>query len=152
MAAIELKLKKNTNQPTISTNFSNFWQYTWFCLVLLCNRGILLEYAVSNIIDPLYLFLVQGLATIPVSAFFSPEHSKEFDKYIRICFVKVNSLAHDFSQVFICCSLGCPSHSFSLMLSHRRTPPWMQGWTSWKSGLTGSRTGHRPDMSSSLWN
>uniref|UniRef100_A0A1A8EN64 Cysteine conjugate-beta lyase, cytoplasmic (Glutamine transaminase K, kyneurenine aminotransferase) n=2 Tax=Nothobranchius korthausae TaxID=1143690 RepID=A0A1A8EN64_9TELE len=30
----------------------------------------------------------KGLATIPVSAFFSPEHSKEFDKYIRFCFVK----------------------------------------------------------------
>uniref|UniRef100_A0A674P3Z8 Kynurenine aminotransferase 1 n=1 Tax=Takifugu rubripes TaxID=31033 RepID=A0A674P3Z8_TAKRU len=31
---------------------------------------------------------VQGLATIPVSAFYSPEHGKEFDKYIRFCFVK----------------------------------------------------------------
>ncbi|XP_041666867.1 kynurenine--oxoglutarate transaminase 1 [Cheilinus undulatus] len=30
----------------------------------------------------------KGLATIPVSAFYSPEHSKEFDKYIRFCFVK----------------------------------------------------------------
>lgn len=35
---------------------------------------------------------VQGLATIPVSAFYSPEHGKEFDKYIRFCFVKVNPL------------------------------------------------------------
>uniref|UniRef100_A0A671W6H3 Kynurenine aminotransferase 1 n=1 Tax=Sparus aurata TaxID=8175 RepID=A0A671W6H3_SPAAU len=32
-----------------------------------------------------------GLATIPVSAFYSPEHSKEFDKYIRFCFVKEDS-------------------------------------------------------------
>lgn len=37
----------------------------------------------------IYLFFVQGLATIPVSAFYSPEHGKEFDKYIRFCFVKV---------------------------------------------------------------
>ncbi|XP_061763384.1 kynurenine--oxoglutarate transaminase 1-like [Nerophis ophidion] len=35
-----------------------------------------------------WLIKEKGLATIPVSAFFSPEHSKEFDKYIRICFVK----------------------------------------------------------------
>ncbi|XP_058473268.1 kynurenine--oxoglutarate transaminase 1-like [Solea solea] len=33
----------------------------------------------------------KGLATIPVSAFYSPEHSKEFDKYIRFCFVKEDS-------------------------------------------------------------
>lgn len=37
-------------------------------------------------------FFLQGLATIPVSAFYSPEHSKEFDKYIRFCFVKVNKM------------------------------------------------------------
>lgn len=30
----------------------------------------------------------KGLATIPVSAFYSPEHSKDFDKFIRFCFVK----------------------------------------------------------------
>uniref|UniRef100_A0A8C3A4R4 Kynurenine aminotransferase 1 n=1 Tax=Cyclopterus lumpus TaxID=8103 RepID=A0A8C3A4R4_CYCLU len=30
----------------------------------------------------------KGLATIPVSAFYSPEHSREFDKYIRFCFIK----------------------------------------------------------------
>ncbi|XP_019133895.2 kynurenine--oxoglutarate transaminase 1 [Larimichthys crocea] len=33
----------------------------------------------------------KGLATMPVSAFYSPEHSKEFDKYIRFCFVKEDS-------------------------------------------------------------
>uniref|UniRef100_UPI0037E89D03 kynurenine--oxoglutarate transaminase 1-like n=1 Tax=Semicossyphus pulcher TaxID=241346 RepID=UPI0037E89D03 len=33
----------------------------------------------------------KGLATIPVSAFYSPEHRKEFDKYIRFCFVKEDS-------------------------------------------------------------
>ncbi|XP_074546601.1 kynurenine--oxoglutarate transaminase 1-like [Halichoeres trimaculatus] len=33
----------------------------------------------------------KGLATIPVSAFYSPEHSKQFDKYIRFCFVKEES-------------------------------------------------------------
>lgn len=145
MAAIELKLDKNTNQPTLSTNFSNFWQYTCFLGVFLV-RICWFKHNWSIV-----SFLVQGLATIPVSAFFSPEHSKEFDKYIRFCFVKVNSLTHDFSHVFIWCSLGCPSHSFSLMLSHRRTPPLKQGWTSWKSGVTGSKTGHRPDMLSGLW-
>lgn len=36
-----------------------------------------------------FFYFVQGLATIPVSAFYSPEHGKEFDKYIRFCFVKV---------------------------------------------------------------
>ncbi|KAM4719588.1 kynurenine--oxoglutarate transaminase 3-like [Anableps anableps] len=38
-----------------------------------------------------WLIKEKGLATIPVSAFFSPEHSKEFDKYIRFCFVKQDS-------------------------------------------------------------
>ncbi|XP_037607938.1 kynurenine--oxoglutarate transaminase 1-like [Sebastes umbrosus] len=33
----------------------------------------------------------KGLTTIPVTAFFSPEHAKDFDKYIRICFVKTDS-------------------------------------------------------------
>ncbi|XP_074473851.1 kynurenine--oxoglutarate transaminase 1-like isoform X1 [Sebastes fasciatus] len=33
----------------------------------------------------------KGLATIPVSAFYSPEHRKDFDKYIRFCFVKEDS-------------------------------------------------------------
>ncbi|KAM6901616.1 kynurenine--oxoglutarate transaminase 1 isoform 2-T2 [Lycodopsis pacificus] len=33
----------------------------------------------------------KGLATIPVSAFYSPEHSKEFEKYIRFCFIKEDS-------------------------------------------------------------
>lgn len=37
----------------------------------------------------LFLF-EQGLATIPVSAFYSPEHCKDFENYIRFCFVKVN--------------------------------------------------------------
>uniref|UniRef100_A0A672IBJ1 Kynurenine--oxoglutarate transaminase 1-like n=1 Tax=Salarias fasciatus TaxID=181472 RepID=A0A672IBJ1_SALFA len=37
-----------------------------------------------------WLVREKHLATIPVSAFYSPEHSKEFDKYIRFCFVKVN--------------------------------------------------------------
>ncbi|XP_054613754.1 kynurenine--oxoglutarate transaminase 1-like [Dunckerocampus dactyliophorus] len=35
-----------------------------------------------------WLIKEKGLATIPVSAFYSPEHSKEFDKYIRFCFIK----------------------------------------------------------------
>lgn len=35
------------------------------------------------------LFFLQGLAAIPVSLFFSPEHRKSFDKYVRFCFVKV---------------------------------------------------------------
>lgn len=39
-----------------------------------------------------YSFILQGLATIPVSAFYGPKHRKEFDKYIRFCFVKVNRM------------------------------------------------------------
>lgn len=35
-----------------------------------------------------WLVREKRLATIPVSAFYSPEHSKDFDKYIRFCFVK----------------------------------------------------------------
>ncbi|CAN9504432.1 unnamed protein product [Ophioblennius macclurei] len=35
-----------------------------------------------------WLVKEKHLATIPVSAFYSAEHSKEFDKYIRFCFVK----------------------------------------------------------------
>ncbi|KAM7392611.1 hypothetical protein PAMA_007634 [Pampus argenteus] len=38
-----------------------------------------------------WLIKEKGLATIPVSAFYSPEHAKEFDKYIRFCFVKEDS-------------------------------------------------------------
>ncbi|KAM9735216.1 kynurenine--oxoglutarate transaminase 1 [Menidia menidia] len=38
-----------------------------------------------------WLIKEKGLATIPVSAFFSAEHSKDFDKYIRFCFVKEDS-------------------------------------------------------------
>ncbi|XP_071768062.1 kynurenine--oxoglutarate transaminase 1 [Centroberyx gerrardi] len=38
-----------------------------------------------------WLIKEKGLATIPVSAFFSPEHSKDFEKYIRFCFVKEDS-------------------------------------------------------------
>ncbi|XP_075870030.1 kynurenine--oxoglutarate transaminase 1-like [Nelusetta ayraudi] len=33
----------------------------------------------------------RGLAAIPVSLFFSPEHRKSFDKYVRFCFVKEDS-------------------------------------------------------------
>lgn len=33
----------------------------------------------------------KGLAAIPVSVFYSPEHSKEFENYIRFCFVKEDS-------------------------------------------------------------
>ncbi|KAK2888115.1 kynurenine--oxoglutarate transaminase 1 isoform X2 [Channa argus] len=38
-----------------------------------------------------WLIKEKGLSTIPVSAFYSPEHSREFDKYIRFCFVKEDS-------------------------------------------------------------
>lgn len=38
-----------------------------------------------------WLIKEKGLATIPVSAFYSPEHRKEFDNYIRFCFVKEDS-------------------------------------------------------------
>lgn len=51
------------------------------CLSLFCSWFFTLKFEFS---------LLQGLATMPVSAFYSPEHSKEFDKYIRFCFVKVN--------------------------------------------------------------
>lgn len=38
-----------------------------------------------------WLIKEKGLATIPVSAFYSPQHQKDFDKYIRFCFVKEDS-------------------------------------------------------------
>ncbi|XP_071321312.1 kynurenine--oxoglutarate transaminase 1-like [Trachinotus anak] len=38
-----------------------------------------------------WLIKEKGLATIPVSAFYSPEHREDFDKYIRFCFVKEDS-------------------------------------------------------------
>lgn len=38
-----------------------------------------------------WLIREKGLATIPVSAFYSPEHQKDFNKYIRFCFVKEDS-------------------------------------------------------------
>uniref|UniRef100_A0A673JDF8 Kynurenine--oxoglutarate transaminase 1-like n=1 Tax=Sinocyclocheilus rhinocerous TaxID=307959 RepID=A0A673JDF8_9TELE len=38
-----------------------------------------------------WLIKEKGLATIPVSAFYSPEHKDEFQKYIRFCFVKEDS-------------------------------------------------------------
>lgn len=45
-----------------------------------------------NVILTFYMFfIIQGLATIPVSAFYSPEHRKDFQNYIRFCFVKEDS-------------------------------------------------------------
>nr|XP_049594311.1 kynurenine--oxoglutarate transaminase 1 [Syngnathus scovelli] len=38
-----------------------------------------------------WLIKEKGLATIPVSAFYSAEHGKDFDKYIRFCFIKEDS-------------------------------------------------------------
>nr|XP_023663718.1 kynurenine--oxoglutarate transaminase 1 isoform X1 [Paramormyrops kingsleyae] len=38
-----------------------------------------------------WLIKNKGLATIPVSAFYSPEHCKDFENYIRFCFVKEDS-------------------------------------------------------------
>ncbi|XP_056601477.1 kynurenine--oxoglutarate transaminase 1 isoform X2 [Triplophysa dalaica] len=38
-----------------------------------------------------WLIKEKGLATIPVSAFYSPEHRENFQKYIRFCFVKEDS-------------------------------------------------------------
>ncbi|XP_077478938.1 kynurenine--oxoglutarate transaminase 1 isoform X1 [Stigmatopora argus] len=38
-----------------------------------------------------WLIKEKGLATIPVSAFYSPEHGRDFDKYIRFCFIKEDS-------------------------------------------------------------
>ncbi|XP_034047405.1 kynurenine--oxoglutarate transaminase 1 [Thalassophryne amazonica] len=38
-----------------------------------------------------WLIKEKGLAAIPVSAFYSPEHRKNFDKFIRFCFVKEDS-------------------------------------------------------------
>ncbi|CDQ80558.1 kynurenine--oxoglutarate transaminase 1 isoform X1 [Oncorhynchus mykiss] len=38
-----------------------------------------------------WLIKEKGLATIPVSAFYSPEHRKDFQNYIRFCFVKEDS-------------------------------------------------------------
>uniref|UniRef100_A0A4W5LGZ1 Kynurenine aminotransferase 1 n=1 Tax=Hucho hucho TaxID=62062 RepID=A0A4W5LGZ1_9TELE len=38
-----------------------------------------------------WLIKEKGLATIPVSAFYSPEHRKDFENYIRFCFVKEDS-------------------------------------------------------------
>lgn len=52
-----------------------------------------------------WLIKEKGLATIPVSAFYSPEHRKEFDKYIRFCFVKEDSTlnaAEDILQKWSC--------------------------------------------------
>lgn len=83
------------------------------------------------------LFYLQGLATIPVSAFYSPEHSKEFDKYIRFCFVKVNltfltEVVHLKKQLPVC-------QSFCLLSPHRRTPRWMLQRPSWESGVRKSK-------------
>lgn len=38
-----------------------------------------------------WLIKEKGLGAIPVSAFFSPEHRAEFQKYVRFCFVKEDS-------------------------------------------------------------
>ncbi|XP_062334714.1 kynurenine--oxoglutarate transaminase 1 isoform X1 [Osmerus eperlanus] len=38
-----------------------------------------------------WLIKEKGLATIPVSAFYSPEHREDFQNYIRFCFVKEDS-------------------------------------------------------------
>lgn len=151
-------LIKHWYQDLCIVNLKSVTQVLLFCscFYVTFNFGIFLylEYPVSDSSDVsqqhffiFYFFCVQGLATIPVSAFYSPEHSKEFNKYIRFCFVKVNSLKWircQFSPVSLCCSLGGPSHSYSPTLSRRRTPPWTQQRTSWGSGVTDSKTGHDP--------
>lgn len=38
-----------------------------------------------------WLIKKKGLAAIPVSAFYSPEHGKEFQNYVRFCFTKEDS-------------------------------------------------------------
>ncbi|XP_076868014.1 kynurenine--oxoglutarate transaminase 1 isoform X2 [Brachyhypopomus gauderio] len=38
-----------------------------------------------------WLIKEKGLATIPVSAFYSPEHREDFQNYVRFCFVKEDS-------------------------------------------------------------
>lgn len=73
-----------------------------------------------------FFFFIKGLATIPVSAFFSPEHSKEFDKYIRFCFVKVNRDT--------LCKMDVPffftrqplSIRLTVFVPNRKTPRWKQ--------------------------
>lgn len=45
------------------------------------------------------MIIIKGLAAIPVSLFFSPQHRKNFDKYVRFCFVKV--MKHGFLWILV---------------------------------------------------
>nr|XP_015222457.1 PREDICTED: kynurenine--oxoglutarate transaminase 1 isoform X1 [Lepisosteus oculatus] len=46
-----------------------------------------------------WLIRNKGLATIPVSAFYSPEHQREFENYVRFCFVKKDSTLSSAEQI-----------------------------------------------------
>lgn len=61
----------------------------------------------------LFLFL-KGLAAIPVSLFFSPEHRKGFDKYVRFCFVKV--IKHSSQWALSALTAWC--HLHALLTTH----------------------------------
>lgn len=52
-------------------------------------------------------FVSKGLAAIPVSLFFSPEHRKGFDKYVRFCFVKVTQFTVSLVSLVSLMSFTC---------------------------------------------
>lgn len=79
----------------------------------------------------IFFLCVQGLATIPVSAFYSSEHGKEFEKYIRFCFVKV------LPTTLVGCKFSLLT-SLVLYLPYRRTQPWMLQLISSENGVKDS--------------
>lgn len=111
MAAMQSKLDKNTNQPTISTNFCNFWQYT-FLFGVFVQWGILLEYAVSNIIDP--SCFGAGSGNHPGLCLLQSRAQQGVWKIHPILFRQGKFTRPWFFPCLLCCSLGCPSNSFSL--------------------------------------
>ncbi|XP_056147191.1 kynurenine--oxoglutarate transaminase 1 [Lampris incognitus] len=73
-----------------------------------------------------WLIREKGLATIPVSAFFSPEHSKEFENYIRFCFVKEDSTlqaAEDILKKWNNGNTACDPEVYNIHVKHHLNMP-----------------------------
>ena len=68
-------------------------------LLIVCLCAIIGCYFIKCSISCIF----QGIAAIPNSAFYSPEHAHIASNYIRLCFGKVCKLA-----LYICCKIyGC---------------------------------------------
>lgn len=73
---VKWMIKEKVNISSFYYIGSNMFLKSWFFLLLFLNGNI---------------YFTQKLAAIPVTAFVGEESTKDFEKYIRLCFIKVNT-------------------------------------------------------------